>query len=83
MRHDNDHADICDISILPTASELQSLRQEFLPTSTYSLHSATRFQGLLDRQFRLLREDTVGLLRESVKLEYEARQGRLYVHAIS
>ena len=74
VRHDNDHENICNIRILPTASELRSQRQEFLPTTTYSAHAESRLEGLLDRQFRLLREDTVGQLREGVKLEYEDRQ---------
>ena len=74
QRHDNDFLDIHNISILPTASELQARRSDFLPVTTYSPHCEDSLRGLLDRQFRLLREDTVGLLREGVKAEYETRK---------
>ena len=70
-RHDNDHEDISDISILPTAGEIQSHRLEYLPmTDPEKLH-LPGVKGLLDRQFRLLREDTVGQLRDCVRLIIE------------
>ncbi|KAL9093471.1 MAG: hypothetical protein Q9159_000325 [Coniocarpon cinnabarinum] len=72
-RHNNDFIDIENIEVLPTASELRAQRTEYLPASVYSPHCESAIQGLLDKQFRLLREDTVGQLREGVKFEYERR----------
>ena len=59
-RYDNDHADIFDIKILPTTEEIQSLRLEYLPSSDPAKHYLPSLAGLLDRQFRVLRKDTVG-----------------------
>jgi hypothetical protein len=75
-RHDNDHALISDIRILPTLSEiLCDERAEFLPTrhetNSSSKHHETGILRLLDTQFRLLREDTSGLLRDSIRLILE------------
>ncbi|KAI4117370.1 MAG: hypothetical protein LQ345_002382 [Seirophora villosa] len=70
-RHDNDHADISDIKILPTTDEIQSPRSEYLPSSDPTKHHLPGLAGLLDRQFRLLREDTVGQLRDAVQIEYK------------
>ena len=70
-RHDNDHASIIDIKILPTTEEVQSQRLEYLPSSDPTKHHLPGLAGLLDRQFRLLREDTVGQLRDAVHIEYE------------
>jgi len=67
-RHDNDHASIEEIIILPTTSELKADRPEFLPekyeTSPY--HEAG-IRRLLDTQFRLLREDTSGQVRDAIR----------------
>lgn len=68
-RHDNDHADIFDIKILPTTEEIQSSRMEYLPLIDPTKHHLPGQAGLLDRQFRLLREDTVGQLRDAVQIE--------------
>ncbi|KAI9862170.1 MAG: hypothetical protein M1813_004946 [Trichoglossum hirsutum] len=74
-RHDNDHARISEIRILPTISEILSARKEFLPTrhsfSSPSLHHEMGILRLLDTQFRLLREDTSGVLRNSISLILE------------
>ena len=67
--HDNDHADIFDIKILPTTEEVQSTRLEYLPSGDPAKQHLPGLQGLLDRQFRLLREDTVGQLRDAVQIE--------------
>ncbi|PYI11934.1 P-loop containing nucleoside triphosphate hydrolase protein [Aspergillus sclerotiicarbonarius CBS 121057] len=73
-RHDNDHSAISHIQILPTISEILSDddRQEFLPVrcsvGTPFLHHERGIRRLLDTQFRLLREDTSGVLRESIRL---------------
>lgn len=66
-RHDNDHSQIKDIKILPTSQEIHSLRTEYLPTKDPSRWHLPGIQGLLDQQFRLLREDTVGQLRDCVR----------------
>ena len=70
-RHDNDHANIFDIKILPTTEEIHSPRLEYLPSSDPTKHHLPGLAGLLDRQFRLLREDTVGQLRDAVQLEFK------------
>jgi hypothetical protein len=68
-RHDNDFADISDIQILPTIGEVLAERAEYLPSNdptTWHLEGAA---GLLDRRFRLFRENTVGQLRDEARLE--------------
>lgn len=70
-RHDNDHENIRDIKILPTAEEIQSHRLEHLPSNDPTRNHLPGLKGLLDRQFRLLREDTIGQLRDAVHLELE------------
>jgi hypothetical protein len=70
-RHDNDYALIEDIRILPTLSEIYSQRKDFLPRRDDRSSSSHHQEGilrLLDSQFRLLREDTSGLLRDAVRL---------------
>ncbi|KAM0816897.1 hypothetical protein AB5N19_02699 [Seiridium cardinale] len=73
-RHDNDHADISKISILPTQEEISSPRAEYLPTSDISRFHIPGIRGRLDREFRLLREDTVGQLRDAVRAQLEYLQ---------
>ena len=70
-RHDNDHANISDIRILPTMDEIQSPRSEYLPPNDPTKQHLPGLAGLLDRQFRLLREDTVGQFRDAVQMEYK------------
>jgi len=65
-RHDNDHANIFDIKILSTTEEILSPRLEYLPSSDPTKHHLPDLASLLDRQFRLLREDTVGQLRDAI-----------------
>lgn len=66
-RHDNDFERIDQIQIMPTALELRSHRVEYLPVMEASQLHLAGAPGLLDRQFRLLREDTVGSLRDAVR----------------
>ncbi|KAL9108008.1 MAG: hypothetical protein Q9187_008350, partial [Circinaria calcarea] len=66
-RHDNDHADIGHIAVMPTAGEIRSNRAEYLPTTDHTKLHLEGVAGLLDRQFRLLREDTIGQLRDCVR----------------
>ncbi|KAI2873818.1 hypothetical protein CBS11852_10733 [Aspergillus niger] len=73
-RHDNDKTAISDIQILPTKSEiLNADRPEFLParcaTGSANMHHEWGIRRLLDSQFRLLREDTSGVLREDWRLK--------------
>ncbi|KAK3074007.1 hypothetical protein LTR53_003903 [Teratosphaeriaceae sp. CCFEE 6253] len=70
-RHDNDYVDIRNISILPTLQEIESPRNEYLPIADPQDWHFGGLEGLLDRNFRLLREDTVGQLRDAAKLELE------------
>ncbi|EQB57809.1 hypothetical protein CGLO_02017 [Colletotrichum gloeosporioides Cg-14] len=66
-RHDNDHADIKDIKLMPTHEEIMSSREEYLPTTNPYQHHLQGLRGFLDRQFRLLREDTLHDLREAIR----------------
>jgi hypothetical protein len=68
-RHDNDHVQIEDISILPTLQEIQSSRNEYLPVANPREWHFGGVLGLLDRHFRLLREDTVGQIRDAARIE--------------
>ena len=71
-RHDNDHSQITDIRVLPTPQEIYSPRTEYLPTKDPSRWHLPGIKGLLDQQFRLLREDTVGQLRDCVRTIMES-----------
>ncbi|RYP92615.1 hypothetical protein DL770_001257 [Monosporascus sp. CRB-9-2] len=73
-RHDNDHAEISEIRIMPTYDEIISPRKEYLPTNDTSLFHLPGIRGRLDREFRLLREDTVGQLRDAVRSQLNASQ---------
>ncbi|KAI0448301.1 hypothetical protein F5B21DRAFT_522698 [Xylaria acuta] len=75
-RHDNDHADITNISILPTHDEIVSAREEYLPSNDPTSFHRPGIIGRLDREFRLLREDTIGQLRDVVRDLLEEIQGR-------
>ncbi|KAI0013665.1 hypothetical protein F4779DRAFT_625159 [Xylariaceae sp. FL0662B] len=73
-RHDNDHEDISKIQILPTEREIASTREEYLPTNDPSKFHIEGIRGRLDREFRLLREDTVGQLRDVIRATIETSQ---------
>ncbi|KAK7402461.1 hypothetical protein QQX98_011788 [Neonectria punicea] len=77
-RHNNDHADITKISIMPTYEEIISPRGKYLPTNDPSEWHIQGIRGRLDREFRLVREDTVGQLRDAVRemLESVRNQGK-------
>ncbi|KAL3439805.1 hypothetical protein BJX65DRAFT_317439 [Aspergillus insuetus] len=70
-RHDNDHADICKIKVMPTFQEILSPRSEYLPAKDPRQWHLSGLAGLLDRNFRLLREDTVGQLRDVIHAELQ------------
>ena len=60
-RHDNDHADIQHIKILPTMDEILCQRKPYIPAKdqTADHHLPCGQQRLLDVQFRQLRFDNV------------------------
>lgn len=67
-RHDNDHADIAKINILPTSDEIRSHRNEYLPQKALDYpHHLDGISRVIDSQFRLLRADTSGQIREAVR----------------
>ncbi|EHK50067.1 hypothetical protein TRIATDRAFT_212567 [Trichoderma atroviride IMI 206040] len=66
-RHDNDEADIVNIKVLPTYEEIMSPREEYLPVNDCSQWHIPGISGRLDREFRLIREDTVGQLRDAIR----------------
>ncbi|OKL63387.1 hypothetical protein UA08_01510 [Talaromyces atroroseus] len=68
-RHDNDNADICQIRIMPSYQEIFSPRVEYLPVYDPTQWHLDGLSGLLDRNFRLLREDTIGQLRDAIYSE--------------
>lgn len=70
-RHDNDKIHVDDIQILPTLQEIASARNEYLPQVDPREWHFGGMAGLIDRNFRLLREDTVGQLRDAVKVELQ------------
>ncbi|KAI9723855.1 MAG: hypothetical protein M1828_004105 [Chrysothrix sp. TS-e1954] len=70
-RHDNDRHDIRKIQIMPTASEINSRRSDYLPCADSTSWHIRGRDGFLDRQFRMLREDTVGQLRDAIRFEIE------------
>ena len=75
-RHDNDKASIRDIRILPTREEIMSMmRDEYLPRKDYHPkvhHLPPGIVRILDTQFRLLREDTSGQLRDAIRYTMDA-----------
>ncbi|KAJ0297831.1 hypothetical protein COL5a_011109 [Colletotrichum fioriniae] len=71
-RHDNDHQDISDIRLMPTHQEIMSSRDEYLPVANPAQHHLQGLRGLLDRHFRLLREDTLHDLRTAIRTTVES-----------
>ncbi|KJX96293.1 nf-x1 finger and helicase domain containing protein [Zymoseptoria brevis] len=76
-RHDNDHEDMTKIQILPTLQEILSSREEYLPSIDPRQWHLAGASGLLDRHFRLLREDTVGQVRDAANFELRRLQNPL------
>ena len=77
-RHDNDSADISKICILPTADEL-STKDPYLPQAHETSALALQPGGLtyhLDAQFRLLREDMLGDLKEEIRMAPNMQKGQ-------
>ena len=68
-RHDNGDASIADVLMLPIAQEIASSPQEYLPLVDSTQHHLPGLTGLLDRQFRFQRKDTVEQLQNAVREE--------------
>ncbi|KAJ3289717.1 hypothetical protein HK104_007279 [Borealophlyctis nickersoniae] len=67
-RHDNDFADISEISVVPTMQEILAIRPPFLPGASVKAphHLPLGPARHLDSQFRLLREDMIHPIREGI-----------------
>lgn len=78
-RHDNDFPDFRNISIIPTADEVQSIQPAFIrPSSMFDDDEAegTREATYLDNQFRLLREDMLYEIKDELATERKQRRHR-------
>lgn len=75
-RHSNDHEKISDIRIFPPLDEVQAVRADYRPVLDSSEWHLQGITGLLDRHYRLIREDTVGQLRDAVRAELELESKR-------
>jgi hypothetical protein len=78
-RHDNDHANHREISIMPTADELLSKDRPFFRTADFIENPelmSSRSAIHLDNQFRLLREDMLGEIRDELKVLSRAKPGQ-------
>jgi hypothetical protein len=73
-RHDNDFEDIRNIQILPTFEEIMCDRSPYLPGLDPAEHHLSGTEGLIDRHFRLYREDVVGSIRDAVKFELDRQK---------
>ncbi|KAK4445672.1 NFX1-type zinc finger-containing protein 1 [Podospora aff. communis PSN243] len=67
-RHDNDHEDISQISIMPTPGEIANSELDYLPSTDcrqpHFLHDPV--QRYIDTHFRLLRHDILGPLKDTL-----------------
>lgn len=78
-RHDNDFVNFREISIVPTADEVQSTQLAFIrQSSMFDNDDLTKSQQAtyLDNQFRLLREDMLYEIREELVLEKKRKKHR-------
>ncbi|KAI1880421.1 hypothetical protein JX265_002042 [Neoarthrinium moseri] len=80
QRHDNDFDNIGDIRILPTPAEILSTRPEYLPVYDPSHWHVPGLPGLIDRHFRLLREDNVGSIRDAIRPYLRGSQSSLSIY---
>jgi hypothetical protein len=68
-RHDNDFQSISEISIMPSPDELCATEKPFIRVSQAIEEAplgASRVRMFIDNQFRLLREDMLGEIREEL-----------------
>ena len=77
-RHDNDFAQIHKIKLLPTPDEFASSQRPFYRRADSIASAAPESRGLthVDNQFRLLREDLLGELRNDFQIASGQKKGR-------
>jgi replication-associated recombination protein RarA len=77
-RHDNDFAQIHRIKLLPTPDEFASSEHPFYRRADSIASVAPESRGLthIDNQFRLLREDLLGELRNDFQIASGQKKGR-------
>jgi hypothetical protein len=77
-RHDNDFADYRKIKLLPTADEFASHEQPFYRRGDAVDSVETQRKSLfhLDNQFRLLREELLGALRDDFQIAIGKKRGK-------
>lgn len=77
-RHDNDFAQIYKVKLLPTPDEFVSTERPFYrrADAIASVTQETRGLTHLDNQFRLLREDLLGELRNDFQIATGQKKGR-------
>ena len=77
-RHDNDFEDFRKIAIFPTTDEFLAKEQPFYRQSdaVFETEPEKRAAVHLDNQFRMLREDMLGELRNDLKIVGRSKQGR-------
>ncbi|KAE8823376.1 hypothetical protein HRS9139_09785 [Pyrenophora teres f. teres] len=77
-RHDNDHAEIRKIKLLPTPDEFASAEEPFYRRADdiVSTDPGTRGMMHVGNQFRLLREDMLGELRSDYQIATGQKKGR-------
>lgn len=64
-RHDNDRRHITGISIMPTFREVVSNARPYLPAADPASWHLSGVSGRFDQQFRLLRENSIGQIRDA------------------
>jgi len=82
-RHNNDYKNIRDIKILSIAEKIQFYRLEYLSSNNLIRNYLPGLEDLLDRQFRLLRKNTIDQLRDAIYLELESLKYFLTVQSKS
>ncbi|KAF3919193.1 hypothetical protein AA313_de0200271 [Arthrobotrys entomopaga] len=77
-RHDNDFVDYRKIKLLPTADEFASRERPFYrrADAVESVDDASKSLVHLDNQFRLLREDFLGELRDDFHIAVGQKKGK-------
>jgi hypothetical protein len=77
-RHDNDHDDINNITIIPTPDEIKCTEDPFLrrAADVEDIAGPSRLPIHIDNQFRLLREDMLRDLREELLVALGLKKGR-------
>jgi len=77
-RHDNDFANFRKVAIFPTPDELSTKTQPFLrqADTVFTTEGPARAEVHIDNQFRLLREDMLGEIRNEMQIFLEQKKGR-------